>query len=154
MENISKIARYFDLNRKVDLGLVPKQKEWSRGPDQQPHLPEVMLGAREQPSLSANGRTPSEMGWFEQFILYLGSILGVFASAFIHKVGRDGTFNILSHGSINTLIVSFFMSLAIIPITYRTLEVPREAPFFIRFTLFFEHGVFWQVITEFAGRLA
>ena len=143
------VIRYFDLNRYVDAEQdCPKISE--SGPEVE--LPSFLLGARtnmvrHKTSDHEKEKNGGLLRPIEQFVMYSGTTLGIFLSSIAHHSGQPGAFNIQANA-----VLCLMLSFSVIPIVYRTLEIPSTAPFMIRFLMFVENGVFWQVIFEFGGR--
>lgn len=81
----------------------------------------------------------------EQLFLYLGTVIGVILSpVLVNYIAGKGFDFQLSNFSIITIIISFIIALLIIPFAYKTLSIDPNAPFIVRFGIFFQSGVFWH----------
>jgi hypothetical protein len=80
-------------------------------------------------------RKDSKMSAFEQLTLYLGIMLGVWSSAWLRETKISPPIGITA-----------LISLIIMPTVYEKLRVDPNTPFLIRFSLFVQHGVFWDVL--------
>lgn len=95
-------------------------------------------------------RLSAQMPLYEQLFLYLGTVIGVLFSAALtqFRAGRIDNLNI----SVTTIAVSCVVTLFIIPPTFEKLNVNPDAPFLVRFGLFVQNGVFWEVIFDSVGK--
>lgn len=76
----------------------------------------------------------------DQFHMYLGLMLGV---AFSNRLrGAEGE---------GTLIAAAVVALVIAPVAYEKLKISPDAPFLVRFGLFVQNGVFWDILFEAIG---
>jgi len=99
----------------------------------------------------ARPRALRHMPFWEQFVMYFGVFLGVAASSAVQqfKSGTNVSFNNLTIG---TFVIAAVVAIAIIPYVYRKLSVRPDAPFLVRFGLFVQNGVFWQVVFGSIGK--
>lgn len=142
------IRNYFDLNRQAARSVkqvegFPIKKEG--GEDVGP------LSTREkrEPRPAPLTKAPKMPLW-QQLLLYLGVVIGViFSSAVMQfKSGQPISLNI----TLTTIFVSIIVGLIIIPLAFERLSVKPDSPFIVRFGLFVQHGVFWQVILGLIGK--
>lgn len=99
---------------------------------------------------SASGLEP-QMPWWEQIVMYVGVVAGVFFSSYV--LGNGDSFSSRWKG----LGVSCIVALVIIPAIHSKLRVPKGAPFIVKLGLFVQNGVFWHTllagVTKALGRL-
>jgi hypothetical protein len=86
----------------------------------------------------------------EQILMYIGTVLGVvFSSAAMQfSAGKLDRIAIRAPAVIVAMVVAF----VIIPVTFEKLNVKADAPLLVRFGLFVQHGVFWQVLFGTVGK--
>ena len=87
---------------------------------------------------------------WEQILMYVGTVIGVFFSSMVMQF-NSSKIEILDYFNLTSLILSAIIALAIIPIVFEKLNVKANAPLLVRFGLFVQHGVFWQVTFNFIG---
>lgn len=76
----------------------------------------------------------------DQVHMYFGLMLGV---AFSNRLrGAEGE---------GTVIAAALVALVIAPVAYEKLKISPEAPFLVRFGLFVQNGVFWDILFESIG---
>jgi hypothetical protein len=80
------------------------------------------------------------MSLFEQVAMYLGLVLGVVFSAELRGT-RSPT----------TPVLAALTALVIAPVAFEKLKVAPESPFIVRFGLFVQNGVFWDILFEAIG---
>jgi hypothetical protein len=125
---------YFDLNRRTETG-----GSWS------------VLSAKGKPPA---GLTPPDEGHhlsaFDQAVMYAGGVIGVLFSSAISqfKKGTAGGFQF----TLPAILIAAVVALVIMPIIYEKLSVKPNTPFIVRFGLFVQHGVFWQVLFDGIGK--
>lgn len=73
----------------------------------------------------------------EQLLMYVGVLLGVYCSGMIR--GQEVQ---------PTLLLAALIALIIVPISFEKLSVNPRAPLLVRFGLFVQNGVFWDVLLE------
>ena len=126
---------YFDLNRRTETG-----GSW--------------------PVFSVKGKTPAgptpppeehPLSALDQVIMYAGGVVGVLFSSAISqfKKGAVDSFQF----TIPSLVIAAIVALIIMPIIYEKLSVKPNTPFIVRFGLFVQHGVFWQVLFDGIGKV-
>ena len=77
------------------------------------------------------------MRWWEQLVLYSGTVLGVYGSKWIRASGSS------AH---QTILVAGFTALVIMPLIYKNFNFPPNTPFVVRLGFFVQNGVFWDVL--------
>jgi hypothetical protein len=82
--------------------------------------------------------------------MYLGIVIGIFFSTFLHQLESGQEIIFTFH--LTNLIVSCIVGLLIIPVAYEKLKIKSDSPFIVRFGLFVQNGVFWQVIVGSIGK--
>ncbi len=135
------LLKYFDLNyrssqtSKPSLRAKGAKSRWGsdRSTDRRP--PQLstywkMLTQAEAEQLSI----------VEQGLMYCGVLLGVYFSGLIR--GQDFR---------PTLLLAAILALLIVPFTFEKLSVNPNAPLLVRFGLFVQNGVFWDVILQGIG---
>jgi len=149
---IKSIITFFDLNKQTIA--VSEDGATALKDSEEVEMPDIILGARPVPGqpITAKRRGHKQeqsLSTSEQILLYCGTILGVFVSLIAHGSGQHSLLDLQANaGNLGLCLV---LSISIIPHAYKTLEIPHGAPLFIRFLMFVENGVFWQVIFSFAG---
>lgn len=76
----------------------------------------------------------------DQLVMYFGVLLGVYFSGLIR--GQDFK---------PTLLLASLLALVIIPVVFEKLNVNPTAPLLVRFGLFVQNGVFWDVLLQAIG---
>jgi hypothetical protein len=79
-----------------------------------------------------------------QVVMYMGVFIGVFFSAAVDQFRRGEPVTI--ELTIGKLIMSAFVALIVIPLVYGKLGLSPGRPFLVQFALFFQNGVFFNVI--------
>lgn len=74
--------------------------------------------------------------------MYFGVLLGVYFSSLIRGSQSQAS-----------LLIAALVALVIIPVVFEKLNVNPKAPFIVRFGLFVQNGVFWDVIFESIGKI-
>ena len=121
------IKKYFDLNERTS---QPKEL-----------LYKVGYQTKEIPPPTVN---VIQMPFSEQILLYIGTVIGVIFSSVIMEF-KSGNAVSLAGFNITTLLISAVIALFIIPVVYEKLKVMPDTPILVRFGLFVQQGVFWQV---------
>ncbi len=83
------------------------------------------------------------MSLAEQLLMYCGVVLGVYCSGLVR--GQETK---------TTLLLAGLIALIIIPIAFEKLHIDPKAPFLVRFGLFVQNGVFWDVLFGVLGKVA
>ena len=78
-----------------------------------------------------------QISLLDQLIMYFGVFLGVYFSSILENSKSD-----------KNPVIAAVISFLIIPYVYEKLKIDPDAPLIIRFSLFFQNGVFWEVILE------
>lgn len=114
-------------------------------PPVSPPIPPTNLGRQRMSVMIWQTLTRSKEGQMspaEQFLMYFGVVLGVYFSGLIR--GQE---------SKTTLLLSALIGLVIIPIAFEKLSVNPKAPLLVRFGLFVQNGVFWDVLFGAIGKV-
>jgi hypothetical protein len=142
------IPNYFDLNKRAAKSVkriegfpIKKKGEKDVGP--------LSTQEKREPRPAHLKKAPKMPLW-QQLLLYLGIVIGVvFSSAVMQfKSGQPISLNI----SLTTIFISIIVGLIIIPLAFERLNVKPDSPLIVRFGLFVQHGVFWQVILGLIGK--
>jgi hypothetical protein len=82
--------------------------------------------------------------------MYFGIVVGVVFSSAVSqfKSGGSISFNI----NVATIVVSLVVAFVILPTAFEKLGVNLEAPLLVRFGLFVQSGVFWNVLFAAIGK--
>ena len=118
------IKKYFDLNERTP-------------------QPEILLSGIDGP-LKYGATAGIQMPFTEQILLYVGTVIGVLFSSVIMEFNSGNPVS-LAGFNITTLLISAVIALFIIPVVYEKLKVMPDTPILVRFGLFVQQGVFWQV---------
>ena len=142
------ISNFFNLNYRYETGnkIVDMKNESVE------NIEIFSLGAREVPRLSDTKgvkKNVKKMKFREQLLLYVFTALGVCLSSIIKNYHNTAqiSFNI----SIYSIILSFFISLMLMPVVYEKLALAPNTPLIVRLGLFFQTGVFWHTMIDFCG---
>jgi hypothetical protein len=87
-------------------------------------------------------RNGAEMSIVEQIAMYFGILLGVHFSFAL----RGSTTN-------SSPTLAALTALVIMPVVYEKLNINPKAPFLIRFALFVQNGIFWDVLLNAISKL-
>jgi len=98
----------------------------------------------------ANLKTKSKLSIAEQLFMYLGIVIGILFSTYVSQFKSGDEFVIQFKW--NAIIVSLIIGLILIPTVYEKLKIRSDSPFIVRFGLFVQNGVFWQVIVGSIGK--
>ncbi len=89
---------------------------------------------------------------WDQFFMWLGLVIGVVFQPVVDQL-RAGRVE-LTGPTVVTVAVAGVIALAIAPLVYRKSGVDSDSPFIVRFGLFIQNGLFWQVLVGAAGKLS
>lgn len=92
------------------------------------------------------------MSVWDQIIMYFGVVLGVVFSSAVQQFKPGSDVNLKETVTLSTLLVAALVALVIIPLVFQKLSIRPDAPFIVRFGLFVQNGVFWQVIVSSIGK--
>jgi hypothetical protein len=141
------LLKYFDLNRRVAKKTNRQRGETKVALIQQWSLfnPEENADKRRQNLFIKliSVLTQHEEGQLsiaDQLLMYFGVLLGVYFSGVI----RDQDFR-------PTLFLASVVALIIIPAAFEKLNINPTAPLIVRFGLFVQNGVFWDVFLQAIG---
>lgn len=87
-------------------------------------------------------RQDGQLSIVDQLVMYFGVLLGVYFSSLIRGSQSQAS-----------LLIAALVALVIIPVVFEKLNVNPKAPFIVRFGLFVQNGVFWDVIFESIGKI-
>jgi hypothetical protein len=92
-----------------------------------------------------------DLATIDQVFMYLGILLGVIFSASVQQAQKGGPLQVnVSKGMVATSAV---IALLVMPYVFRQ-SIDPTSPFLVRFGLFVQNGVFWQVALGAASKLA
>lgn len=91
------------------------------------------------------------MSAVQQVLMYLGLFAGVLMSKAIEQFQKGESVNLSLDKSV--LIVSAAIALVLVPKVYELLRVYPKASPLLQVSLFFQTGVFWNVIIDAAAKL-
>jgi hypothetical protein len=137
------LLKYFDLNQRARhasnakrTGMPPKTGRivWPMWDFTQPS--QVLAAAW----LAFTHQEAGSISMAEQLLMYCGVLGGVYFSGMIR--GQDFR---------PTLLLAAVMALMIIPIAFEKLSINPRAPLIVRFGLFVQNGVFWDVLLQAIG---
>lgn len=143
------LLKYFDLNRR---SRQAKKRMTQSGEANQEGRSLWGLGDRnssmEQPRTNVlsscwlvfTQKAEGQLSIAEQLLMYCGVLLGVYCSGVIR--GQDFR---------PTLFLASVTALLIVPITFEKLNINPNAPLLVRFGLFVQNGVFWDVMLQAIG---
>ena len=139
-----KLLKYFDLNRRANKGRInrPEVTETRNNFIQQWILPsEVSVEPRRDIFLSLwtafTQRGEGQLSPADQLLMYLGVLIGVYFSGMIRAQSSKSTF-----------VLAAFIALTIVPVVFEKLSINPKAPLLVRFGLFVQSGVFWDVMFQ------
>lgn len=101
--------------------------------------------------VSKNIEKQEDLNTGQQILMYFGVFIGVFFSSVVNEFKKGEVINLRVDAP--TLIVSAIVALVIIPVAYEKLKLNAKVPFIVRFGLFVQNGVFWQVIFNSLGKI-
>ncbi|MGI0493081.1 hypothetical protein ACN4EG_14960 [Alkalinema pantanalense CENA528] len=134
------LLKYFDLNRSIG-------RQQLRPRTSRQHWP-VDRGSDRYSSLLVAcwyGITQAEEGQLsvlEQGMMYCGVLLGVYFSGVIR--GQDFR---------PTFLLAAMLALLIVPFAFEKLRIDPDIPLVVRFGLFVQNGVFWDVMLQAIGTI-
>lgn len=131
----SRLLRDFDLN--------------SPTPGPTPPIEVKRRGMLPKPGTESDHSSAAVLSVTEQLFMYAGTVIGVIFSSGVTQFGR--TANPFASIGWRTVLLSAIVSLIVIPRIYEKLKVQPNTPFLIRFGLFVQHGVFWNVLFDAAA---
>ena len=139
-----KLLKYFDLNRRANKGRInrPEVTETRNNFIQHWILPsEVSVEPRRDIFLSLwtafTQRGEGQLSPADQLLMYLGVLVGVYFSGMIRAQSSKSTF-----------VLAAFIALTIVPVVFEKLSINPKAPLLVRFGLFVQSGVFWDVMFQ------
>jgi hypothetical protein len=103
---------------------------------------------------SASGEPPpppEPMTLVEQIVMYLGVLVGVLFQPVLTRYRTLGTIDFTLPWGL--LVVSLLIAVVVAPYVYEKVGVRRDTPGLIRFGLFAQQGLLWQVLLD-AGAAA
>jgi hypothetical protein len=89
----------------------------------------------------------------KQIIMYFGVFTGVLFSKMVQIYELGGNIDFFNLITIGNIFVSFLIALVILPYIYQKLSLNQDAPFLIQFGIFFQNGLFWNVIINSIGKM-
>ncbi len=144
-----KLLKYFDLNRRainakrLDRSEIIKTKRHFIQQWLSPTL-EVSVMKRENvfmPLWTAFTQSQDgQLSFADQLLMYLGVLLGIYFGGVIRAQNSKPTF-----------ILAAFIALSVVPIAFEKLSINPKAPLVVRFGLFVQNGVFWDVMFQAIG---
>ncbi|MCY7273797.1 MAG: hypothetical protein LH702_08620 [Phormidesmis sp. CAN_BIN44] len=144
-----KLLKYFDLNRRI---FKTKRLDRLEITETKSHfiqqwlspVPEVSVKPRENILMSLwaafTQRQEGQLSFADQLLMYLGVLLGVYFSGVIRTQSSKPTF-----------ILAAFIALSIVPAAFEKLSINPKAPMLVKFGLFVQNGVFWDVMFQAIG---
>ncbi len=143
-----KLLKYFDLNRRAIKAKKLDRQEATETRNnfiQQWMSPsEVSVKPRGDILLSFwtafTQREEGQLSPADQLLMYLGVLVGVYFSGVIRAQSSKPTF-----------ILAAFIALTIVPVAFEKLSINPKAPLLVRFGLFVQNGVFWDVMFQAIG---
>ena len=137
LAKMKSLLRYFDLNvRAADVALN------DRGVSENDMLQAAGRARR--------GRGDTAMPWWEQILMYLGIAIGVFFSSAVTQFKTSAPKSITF--TVGTIAVSLVIAFVVVPVAFERLQLKSSSPFIVRFALFVQNGVFWNVLFAAAGK--
>lgn len=82
-------------------------------------------------------REEGQLSLADQLLMYLGVLVGVYFSGLIR-----------AQSSKPTLVLAAFIALTIVPVAFEKLSINPKSPLLVRFGLFVQNGVFWDVLFQ------
>ncbi len=145
------IVNYFDLNQRV-----LKNNDFEDSEEKISQEEGEFMGIRESPLSKLPQKRkrkpkpkPRKMSIWEQLMMYFGTSIGVFFSSLVNQPNPIASQ--ISYFTLSSILTSLVIALSIIPITFEKLNVKPNTPFIVRFGLFVQNGVFWQVLIDFGN---
>lgn len=87
------------------------------------------------------GRRNGKLSLWEQLTMYLGIFIGVYFSS--HLKGQQQKIS---------PAIAALTALLIMPTVFEKLNIDPNSPFIVRFSIFVQHGVFWDVLFGAIGK--
>jgi hypothetical protein len=141
------ILKYLDLNQRV-----LKYRDIQGAEEAMDAGAVEFMGVRESPSSESSGKKkskakPRQIPIWEQLLMYCGSVIGVLFSSVVSQ--RDPLGSQISYVTLSSIVISLVVALAVIPLEFERLRIKSDTPLIVRFGLFVQSGVFWQVLLNF-----
>lgn len=95
---------------------------------------------------------PKRLAIVDQVLMYSGTVLGVFLSFLLRRIDAGETPDPAQFLTWFHVVFALAVAFLIVPYAYRRVDVDPGAPFLVRFGLFVQNGVFWQVIMGSLGK--
>ena len=132
-----------------DASIQPRLATGRGDPDKGLAGGEIKPAVRVEQTADNQHPLPAETRWrpmsmWDQISMYFGVLLGVVFSSAVQQFKPSGAVNL--NVTLGTLLVAALVALVIIPVVFEKLSVRPDAPFIVRFGLFVQSGVFWQVM--------
>jgi ABC-type sugar transport system permease subunit len=83
--------------------------------------------------------------------MYLGILIGVIFSSVVQQAQKGKTFHL--NVTTSMVLTSAVIALLVMPYVFKQ-SIDPASPFLVRFGLFVQNGVFWQVAVGVAGKVA
>ena len=99
----------------------------------------------------ATSERSQRLSIWQQLLMYVGTVIGVFFSSAVRHL-KEGIKN-SPEINVTTVVLSSVVSLMLLPIVYEKLKMQPESPWLIRFGVFVQQGVFWNVLFEAMGKV-
>jgi hypothetical protein len=156
------ILRYFDLNeraRKGENDYIKKQAEKYRIHNEIIKKQAENMAIHNEIAIPENIDTVKEvspdekLSRGEQIIMVIGVFLGVLLSSAILSYEKGNIFNFSSIFTLGNIVISFFVSIIILPKVYEKLRIKTDTSFLLQFAFFFQNGVFWHVLFSSLGKM-
>ncbi len=133
---MSGIAEYFNLNKPVTL-----KRRVGKSSDT---IKKTKANFTKAAGIKEDTPKGGSVPWWEQIIMYLGIAVGVFFSDLINQYNSGHA--IVIKVTSGTIVLSLIVALVVIPYVYDRLKVNAQGPGIVRFGLFVQNGVFWNVL--------
>ncbi len=139
------LLKYFDLNRRVRAtnslssrrNGVPQKHGRGHWLEREAEVNHPSHGILFACWLALTRQDEDNLSIADQLLMYCGVLMGVYFSGVIR--GQDFR---------PTLLLAALVSLIIIPIVFEKLNINPNAPLIVRFGLFVQNGVFWDVLLQ------
>jgi len=128
------LLRYFDLNARAT----------NRVSGSQVASDEAMLQA------AGNGQEDPRIPLWEQMLMYFGILIGVLFSSAATQFKSNSPKPISF--TMGTIAVSMVIAFVVVPAAFEKLQIKPDSPLIVRFGIFVQHGVFWNVLFTAAGK--
>jgi hypothetical protein len=149
-----KALDYFNLNSRAARSIaimkskrIPKKKAMKEKATRKQVLRQ---GETARPSSQQRAVSVRKMSFWEQLLLYVGLVIGVIFSSYVMQFKSGETIHL--NITVTTALISAVIALIITPFVFEKLSVRPESPLLVRFGLFVQHGVFWQVVFGLIGK--